>query len=317
MTPRVLIFGTGALACFFGARLARSGRALVTLAGRWIEAVEHVKARGVTVLEDGEAWQARVEALSLAEPLPQADLVLVLVKSTQTARVAPLAARALGPQGLVVTLQNGLGNAAVLAAATGPDRLAQGVAFCGATLLAPGLVRAFSGRVILGAAGPASGRLPDLARLLAGSGFVAEIAHDLTPHLWRKLAANCAINPLSALLHVPNGELLADPESRSLLEAAAREVAEVAGAKRIDIGPEVVAATVEVARHTAQNRSSMLQDVEGGRPTEIEVMNGAVVREGQALGVPTPVNAWLLERVRRLTAGRLSEGARPALAGQP
>ena len=317
MTPRVLILGTGALACFFGARLGRSGRAQVTLAGTWIEAIGTIRARGITVLEDGGPWQARVEALSLTEPLPQADLVLVLVKSTQTARVAPLSARALGPDGLVVTLQNGLGNAAILAAATGADRLAQGVAFCGATLLAPGRVRAFPGRVVLGAAGPASGRLPDLARLLASSGLVAEIADDLTPHLWRKLAANCAINPLSALLHVPNGALLADPESRSLLEAAAREVAEVARAKSIDVGPDVVAATVEVARHTAQNRSSMLQDIEGGRPTEIEVMNGAVVSEGQALGVPTPVNAWLLERVRGLTAGRLAEGATPLLVSQP
>lgn len=317
MTPRVLIFGTGAMACFFGARLGRSGRAQVTLAGTWIEAIENIGARGITVLEDHGAWQARVGARSLAEPLPEADLALVLVKSTQTGNVAPLAARALAPGGLVVTLQNGPGNAAVLGTATGAGRVAQGVAFLGATLLAPGLVRGFPGRVVLGAAEAAPGRVQDLALLLAKSGFIAEIVEDVTPHLWLKLAANCAINPLSALLHVANGKLLDSPGARELMGAVAREVAEVARAKGIDLGQDAVVATLEVAQRTADNRSSMLQDVESGRPTEIEFMNGAVVREGHTLGVPTPVNALLLERVRRLTTGPLSENALPSLVGQP
>lgn len=317
MTPRVLIFGTGAMACFFGARLGRSGRAQVTLAGTWLEAITNIAARGITVLEDDGAWQARVAARSLAEPLPEADLVLVLVKSTQTALIAPLAARALAPGGLVVTLQNGLGNAAVLEAATGAGRVAQGIAFLGATLLAPGLVRGFPGRVVLGALGPAPSRVHDFALLLGKSGFVGEIVEDLAPHLWLKLAANCAINPLSALLHVPNGQLLDNPEARQMMEAAAGEVAEVARAKGIDLGQDAVAATLEVAQRTADNRSSMLQDVEGGRPTEIEFMSGAVACEGQALGVPTPVNALLLDRVRRLTAGPRSEGVAPWLVSQP
>lgn len=317
MTPRVLIFGTGAMACFFGARLGRSGRAQVTLAGTWLEAIANIAARGITVLEADGAWQARVAARSLAEPLPEADIVLVLVKSTQTALIAPLAVQALAPGGLVVTLQNGLGNAAILEAATGAGRVAPGIAFLGATLLAPGLVRGFPGRVVLGAVGTAPSRVHDLAQLLANSGFIGEIAEDVAPHLWLKLAANCAINPLSALLHVPNGALLDSPEARQMMEAAAREVAEVARAKSIDLGQDAVAATLEVARRTADNRSSMLQDVEAGRPTEIEFMSGAVVREGLALGVPTPVNALLLDRVPRLTAGPLSEGAAPSLVSQP
>jgi 2-dehydropantoate 2-reductase len=316
MTPRVLIFGTGAMACFFAARLGRSGRAQVTLAGTWLEAITNIGARGITVLEDEGTWQARIAARSLAEPLPEADLVLVLVKSTQTALVAPLAARASAPGGLVVTLQNGLGNAAILEAATGAGRVAQGVAFLGAALLAPGLVRLFPGRVVVGAVGTAPSRVHDLALLLAKSGFIGEVVEDVTPHLWLKLAANCAINPLSALLHVANGKLLDSPEARQMMEAAAREVAEVARAKGIDLGQDAVAATLEVAQRTADNRSSMLQDVEGGRPTEIEFLSGAVVREGQALGVPTPVNAVLLDRVRRLTTGPLSD-ALPSLVGQP
>lgn len=317
MTPRVLIFGTGAMACFFGARLSRSGRAQVTLAGTWLEAITSIAARGITVLEADGAWQARVGARSLVEPLPEADIVLVLVKSTQTALIAPLAARALAPGGLVVTLQNGLGNAAILEAATGAGRVAQGIAFLGATLLAPGLVRGFPGRVVLGAVGAAPSRVHDFALLLAKSGFIGEIVEDVTPHLWLKLAANCAINPLSALLHVPNGQLLDSPDTRQMMEAAAGEVAEVARAKGIDLGQDAVTATLEVAQRTADNRSSMLQDVEGGRPTEIEFLSGAVVREGQALGVPTPVNAVLLDRLRRLTAGPLSEDVAPSLVSQP
>lgn len=315
MKPRVLIFGTGAVACFVGARLSRSG-AEVTLAGTWLEAILNIEARGITVLEDAGTWQARVGVRALTEPLPEADFVLVLVKSTQTAAVAPLAAQAVAPGGLQLSLQNGLGNAAILEAA-GANRLAQGIAFLGATLLAPGLVRVFSGRVVLGAPPAVRDRVHDFARLLAESGFIGEIADDLTPHVWRKLAANCAINPLSAILRVQNGALLHSPEARATLEAAAREVAEVARGKGIDIGPDVVAATLDVVRRTADNRSSMLQDVESGRPTEIEVMNGAVVREGRALGVTTPVNALLLDRVRRQSTGPRFEDALPSFVSQP
>ncbi len=308
MKPRVLIFGTGALACYFGARLSRSG-AQVTLAGTWVDALLNIEARGITVLEAGGSWQAAVAARALSGPLAEADFVLVLVKSAQTGTVAPLAARALAPGGLLLSLQNGLGNTAILEAAAGAKQVGQGVAFLGATLLAPGLVRVFPGKVILGATPTVQNMIRRFALLLADSGFVGEIAGDLAPHVWCKLAANCAINPLSALLRVQNGALLDSPQTRSTLGAAALEVAEVARAKGIDVGRDVVAATLDLVRCTADNRSSMLHDVEAGRPTEIEAMNGAVVREGSALGVATPVNALLLDRVRRLGPGpRFQEG---------
>lgn len=304
MRPRVLVLGTGALACFFGARLGRSGRAQVTLVGSWLEALAAIAARGVRVLEGDGSWSIALDALPTSAPLPQADFVIVLVKSHQTASLASLVAGSLSPDGLVITLQNGLDNVEVLRSAVGSDRVIQGVAFLGATMLAPGLVRAFPGRVVLEARGALVTRVQDFAFLLSQSGFIGEISGDIRPIVWRKLAANCAINPLTAIFRVPNGVLIDHPEARCLLEAAAREVGDVATAAGVPLGEDAVEIALSVALQTAGNRSSMLQDVDRGAPTEIDALNGAVVRHGQALGVPTPVNEMLVAQVRAMEPHR-------------
>jgi 2-dehydropantoate 2-reductase len=120
--------------------------------------------------------------------------------------------------------------------------------------------------------------------------------------VWLKLAANCAINPLSALLRVPNGRLIEDAAARATLAAVAREVGAVAAALGIRLADDPAAAAEEVARLTAHNRSSMLQDVERGVATEIDVLNGAVVREAERLGVAVPENRRLLAAVHALEA---------------
>ena len=329
--PRVLVVGTGAMACLFGARLARSGRAQVTLAGTWDDGLRALRADGVRLQEaDGRRPKAngglqeadravgggapdevvRVSVRHLHEVGELADYVLVLVKSHQTSAIAPALARSLRPDGLAVTLQNGLGNREALEAAVGSGRVGAGVVTVGATLVAPGHVRATPGSVALGS-GPS--RMQELAELLAAAGFSVSVENDLERLVWRKLAVNCAINPLSALGGRLNGELLESAESRETLVKAATEVAAVAAAKGIDLGADPRGLVLAVARETAANRSSMLQDLDRGARTEIDAMNGAVVREARAFGVPVPVNEALwravLAREPRAAAERAAAGA--------
>jgi 2-dehydropantoate 2-reductase len=296
---RILILGTGAMGCMFAARLAAN--ADVWMAGEWAEGVAAVGQDGIHVVDpDGRLWRASVKATTDPGEVPPADIALVLVKSYQTSRAAQWAARCLAADGLAVTLQNGLDNLPRLAAEVGAARAAVGVTYNGATLLGPGEVR----HVVvlptyLAAPNGFAARLETLAQLLDDAGLEAQVTQDVDGRLWGKALANAAINPLTALWRVTNEGPLARPERRELLRALALEVAAVAAARRVTLPFDDPIAYVEsVCRATGANRSSMLQDVERGRPTEIDSITGVIVAEAKRLGVPVPVNeaAWKLVR---------------------
>jgi 2-dehydropantoate 2-reductase len=289
------------MACYVGARIARSGCASVTLAGTWKDALATLRVGGVRVEEGGVTWVTPVAAVPL-DDVPTADLALVLVKSPQTPSVAPLVARSIGDRGVAVTLQNGLGNVDTLSTVIDRGRLVVGVTTVGATLLAPGHVRAFLAPTVLGR--DDAGHAPGVAQMLTASGLPTTVEDDIEALIWRKLAVNCAINPLSALRGVLNGALLESPGDRELLESAAAEVQAVALARGVRVAGDCRQAALEAARLTAGNRSSMLQDFERRAPTEIEAMNGAVVREGRRLGVATPTLSSLLMQVRERESAR-------------
>jgi 2-dehydropantoate 2-reductase len=289
------VFGTGAMACYVGARLARSGRAAVTLTGTWPQGLAALAESGVRVEDAQGAWTVPVRAQALGDA-PPAEIALILVKSHGTRGIAAEVGRTVGRYGVVVTLQNGLGGVEALAAAVDPSRLVLGVTTAGATLLAPGHVRGFAASTALGR--DDAGNAHQVASLLTAAGLPTRVHDDIDALIWRKLAVNCAINPLSALRGVPNGALLERAEDRHRLEAAADEVQAVARARGVQVESDYREAVLEAVRLTAGNRSSMLQDLDRGAPTEIEALNGAVVREGARLGVPTPVNAGLLDQIR-------------------
>jgi 2-dehydropantoate 2-reductase len=303
MPPTVLVFGTGAVGTWLAVRLHAAGAAQVTVAGTWAAGLEAV-ARGVRVEEPGRVLEARLPAARSDGPLPAADFVLVLVKSHQTAGVATAAARAVREDGRVVTLQNGLGNREALAAAAGAGRVRAGVVTAGVRRVDADTVTALPGTVTLEVP-PGDASMARLAEVFDAAGLAPGRVADVEPHVWRKVAVNCAINPLTALRRVPNGALLEDRSALATLRAAAREVAAVACARGLDLG-DVEGAALAVARMTAGNRSSMLQDVERGAPTEIDALCGAVVREGRLRGVPTPVNERLWRDVRALDRATLS-----------
>lgn len=293
MTPRIAIVGTGALATFFGARLGRVHE--VVVGGVWPAALQALREPGARI--DGET-PVPLDARPLASIDRPADFVLVLVKAPQTTAIAPDAARLAGDDGRIVTLQNGFGVREVLASAA-PGRVSAGVTDLGATLVGPARVRAFPGRVVL------EDDLGRLATAFEAAGIPTATVADLRPHVWRKLAVNCALNALTGLLGIDNGAVLDDPARRLLVEKAAREVGAVALASGVAID-DPAAEAMAVAGRTAGNRSSMRQDLERHAGTEIEFLNGAVAREGLRLGVPTPVNAWLANEVRereRATVG--------------
>jgi 2-dehydropantoate 2-reductase len=295
----ITLFGTGALATLLGARLAHAGED-VLLVGTWQQALAAATQSGLTVEEDADRWSAAVRVTRLGEEIAPASLVIVLVKSGRTAAVAEAAAQATRPDGLLLTLQNGLGNRETLEAAAGAERAALGVAFLGATLLGPAHVRAGGGRrIVLERHRSAEAAASALAR----AGFEVAVEEDVEPMLWTKLAANCAINALSALRRVTNGELIANLQDRALVVAAAREVGEVARALGIALPEDPAESALRIARETAGNRSSMLQDVTRGARTEVEALNGAVLKEAEQLDMPAPVNRWLLAEVRRLEMG--------------
>jgi 2-dehydropantoate 2-reductase len=291
---RILITGTGAMACLFAARLSAAAIP-VTLAGTWKEGLQAIRQRGVRLVEGDTEKAYRVEVTT--EPGCRGFMnALVLVKSWQTDRAAAQLQSCLAPQGLALTLQNGLGNAETLANTLGKERVALGTTTAGATLLAPGKVQAGgNGSVTLGS----HPRLEGLADLFQAAGFNVQIVPDARALLWGKLVINAAINPITALLRIPNGELLERPEARELMQAAALEAAAVARTRGIELPyPDPVEAAENVARRTAANLSSMLQDVMRCAPTEIDAICGAIVREGEQAGVDTPVNRTLWKLVK-------------------
>lgn len=296
--PSLLICGTGALACLFAARLSAGGVG-VTMLGSWPEGLAALHHQGVClVAEDGSQMQQAVRTIDARNPeaVGVFPLALVLVKSWQTPAAAAQVARFLAPGGLAVTLQNGLGNLEILAAALGQERAALGVTTAGAALLAPGQVRLASlGSISLGGTHPA---LEQLANLLRQAGFNVEVAppgsQNTQALLWSKLVVSAALNPLTALLRVPNGELLERPSARALLRQVAQETAAVAHGLGLALPfLDAAGAAEEVARQTASNHSSMLQDVLRRAPTEIDAICGAIYHTACRLGLPAPHN-WAL-----------------------
>lgn len=324
---KIAIIGAGAMGSLLGFYLCE--RAEVWLLDPWQAHVDAINAEGLRRELGGELATRHPHATADASAIGPCDFALVLVKAAQTGWAAEQARQllrtgqqepgpetlishddmltaelsALGTGTVVVTLQNGVGNREQLAAALGGGRVGQGVTALGATLLGPGQVRhAGQGATIFGAA-PSRPAMRALAELFGACGLPAELADDLDALVWGKLVVNVGINALTALLRVPNGALAELPAARELLAAAVAEAAAVARARGTALPyADPLAHVLTVAQATAANRSSMLQDVLRGSPTEIATINGAVVREGARLGVPTPVNQALALLVQALDA---------------
>jgi 2-dehydropantoate 2-reductase len=292
----VLIVGTGALATLFAARLNGVGHP-VTMLGGWKNGLRALQENGARLIDaDGAEFAYPVKATDNPADCMGARYALVLVKSWQTERVAAQLAECLAEDGLALTLQNGMGNRELLSGTLGLPCVALGITTTGATLLGPGLARAGGEGVISVESHP---RLGPLETALTEAGFNVQVVNDADALVWGKLVINAAINPLTALLRVPNGELLQRPAAHKMMSVLAQEAAAVATAQGIHLPFEDAARAAEdVARKTAANHSSMFQDIRRGAPTEIDAICGAITKTGERLGVATPVNrvCWHLTR---------------------
>jgi 2-dehydropantoate 2-reductase len=286
----ILIVGSGAMASLFAARLAKVRS--VNVLGTWREGLEAIARNGVRVLEkDGTESVAHPDVIHAASELSDVQMALVLVKAWQTEKAAQSLEGCLGSDGIALSLQNGLGNLEVLRDILGQERTTLGVTTTGATLLEPGVVRhGGDGPICLGK----DQRFDVLHDVFVEAGFEVHRQDDLDGLIWSKLAVNAAINPLTALLEVRNGVLLEQEATRALMVQAAQEVADVASKKGIRLTSKDPATfAIQVAEQTYDNRSSMLQDIQRGAPTEIEAICGAIVRAAERVGIKTPVN-WSL-----------------------
>jgi 2-dehydropantoate 2-reductase len=290
----VVVFGAGSLGSLVGGLLARTHE--VTLVGRG----EHVRAVRADRLRVTGEYDLTVHPGARTDPPASADLVLVTVKTFDTAGAADALAD-MDEAGAVLSLQNGMGNEETLAAAL-PWPVLAGTTDFGAERTAPGVVRCNGvGEVVLGPPeGGESAAAERAGEAFREAGLDTTVAGDMPRRLWTKLAVNAGINPVTALARVDNGAVLAEPLAGTA-RAAARETAEVAAAAGIDLDPgEAVAAMEGVARDTAENISSMRQDVEAGRRTEVDAINGYVLGQAEQ---PVPVNRTLAALVGGWEAG--------------
>ena len=284
----ILIIGTGALATLFAARFSEAGIS-VTMLGTWAEGLAAINEKGVRVEGEGKVY--RVHATDDPSECKGMRFALVLVKAWQTKRAAKQLAKCLAEEGVALTLQNGLGNDSILAASLGSARVSQGVTTVGATLNAPG-------EVCQGGEGPVNlephARLSAMEKMMRQAGFEVSVVDNIHSLVWGKLVVSSALNPLTALLRIKNGEILESPQAIALMGKLAQETAKVAKAMGISLpftNPE--RAVEEVARRTGENLSSMHQDVLRGVPTEIDAINGAVVQLAKEKGLQVPVN-WTM-----------------------
>jgi 2-dehydropantoate 2-reductase len=254
-------------------------------------AIGHVVARAL----EGHADLVKVDRTNapLRDGEAPVDAAIVTTKTPGTAWAAGIAAKVLAPDGVALTIQNGLGNYETLVEDVGHERAAVGVIYVGAQFQNGELRATGPGKVELGRPTAAKSRatLDELANLLREGGMDVTVVDDAWPAVWRKVVTNAAVNPLTALIRRTNADLLADAPASRVADCIAREVARVARAAGVRIGEdEAVKQWRAMAALTGANRSSMLQDVEAGRPTEIDAISGAVARLAERHGVAAPMN---------------------------
>ena len=309
------VVGAGAIGCYVGGRLLAAGAADVVLVGRpWLR--DELAAHGLTLrdLSGRETRVARVEVATELGAVAACDVVLCCVKSAQTAEVAAALAGVLRRDAVVVSLQNGVRNPDVLRAALGERRVVPGVVSFNVVTPAPGVFhQTTSGPLMLGAPPPA------LTAALAAAGLDVEARPELAPDQWTKLVVNLA-NAISALSDAPTRELLRSPAYRRIIAAVADEALAVLRAagirpaplRGVPLGwmPRVLRLPTPLVRVVLraqlrvdpQARSSMWEDLARRRPTEVDHLNGEIVRLAEAAGVAAPLNRRIVELVRAAEA---------------
>lgn len=295
-----LIVGPGAMGCLFASHLKRAGID-VTLLDYRQERADLINDQGIRV--EGVTGKHMVQVpvvVGKSSDIP--DVILICVKANQTRKAADPLRSWVGDGAHILTVQNGLGNLEILEDIFGKKRVLGGVTAEGATLLGPGHLRhAGQGDTIIGPKGDPDGPVSGIVSAFNRAGFTARSVDNVDDLIWGKLIINVGINALTAITRLKNGRLPEVDGTRSVMEEAVNEAVAVVRAKGINLPyPDPLGRVLEVCKATAENIASMLQDVLRHGMTEVDYINGAIVREGKKLGIPTPVNHTLTSLVRAI-----------------
>jgi 2-dehydropantoate 2-reductase len=296
---KIAVMGAGAVGCFYGGMLARAGHEVV-LIGR-AQHVEAVRRDGLLMEMAAFTGRVPIGASTEAVAVREARLVLVCVKSTDTEAAAAQIAPHLAPEAIVLSLQNGVDNAARLQARLARE-VGPAVVYVATEMAGPGHVRHHGrGELVIGPIAAAG----ELVELFGGAGVPVEVSDNVAGALWAKLILNCAYNALSAITQLPYGRLVQGEGVEDVMRDAVAECLAVAQRDGVRMPGDVWAAVEAIARTMPTQTSSTAQDLARGKPSEIDHLNGYVVRRGAALGVATPVNRALHALVKLLEARRV------------
>jgi 2-dehydropantoate 2-reductase len=307
----ILIVGPGAMGCLFAARLAKAGVDVRVLDYKK-ERAQRINENGIRV--EGVTGEYLVNVPIVIGRTPgDPDVVLICVKSNQTQAAVSELIPLLGKEATVLTLQNGLGNVEILEKAFGKERVLCGVTSEGATLLAPGHIRhAGQGETTIGPEKASNDVIPHIVSAFNSAGFKTYSAANVEGLIWGKLVINVGINALTAITRLKNGRLGELEGTKRIMEAAVKEAAAVAQANNIDLPyPDPFNRVLEVCAATSGNIASMLQDVLKHKLTEVEFINGAIVKIGESSGVSTPVNrvlTCLVQTIQETYGEQLKDG---------
>ncbi|RQO58120.1 2-dehydropantoate 2-reductase [Variovorax sp. KBW07] len=301
---KVAVMGAGAVGCYYGAMLARAGHEVV-LVGR-ASHVEAVRANGLRLETKAFDEHVKLGASTEASAVQGADLVLFCVKSTDSESAAALIKPHLSPDALVLTLQNGVDNDARVRSVLPSNEVAAAVVYVATEMAGPGHVRHHGRGELVIAPSRAS---EQVARHLVAAGVPTQISDNVSGSLWAKLILNCAYNALSAITQLPYGVLVKGTGVTDVIRDVVAECLAVAKAEGIDVVGDTDAAIRAIAQSMPSQYSSTAQDLARGKLSEIDHLNGLVVRRGEALGVPTPANRVLFVLVKLLEGKQQKAGA--------
>ncbi|MBL7213098.1 MAG: 2-dehydropantoate 2-reductase [Desulfobacteraceae bacterium] len=292
-----LVVGPGAMGCLFAARLKKAGH-IVKLVDHSPERADHINAHGIRV--EGVTGEYKVPVPTVVGRVSEKpDVALICVKANRTRDVGEALATWLSKKTHILTLQNGIGNLEILQEALGDHTVLGGVTAQGATVLSPGHVRhAGEGETVIGPEGHPVG---EIVSAFNRAGFDTRSVRDVNSLIWGKLIVNVGINALTAITRLKNGRLPEIEGTRRVMEEAVGEAVAVAEAKDVNLPyPDPIERVLEVCRATSGNIASMLQDILNQRITEVDFINGAIVREATALGIAAPVNRTLTSLVKAI-----------------
>lgn len=293
---KIVVLGAGAMGCLYGGMLAEAGNE-VWLLDVWKEHVDVINEKGLYIeTSKGNKHIKNIRATTDPSDIGVVDLVLVFVKSTITEIAIAQNKKIFGTNTIALTLQNGLGNIEKMASVIDGKNIIAGTTAHGSTMLGAGKIRhAGVGKTHIGEIdGRVCERIQKISEVFNDAAIETDISENVMGLIWGKLMVNVGINALTAITGLKNGQLVDFIETEELLELAVTEAWAVAKRKGIELPyNDPVSHTKEVCKATAGNRSSMLQDVSNKRKTEIEMINGAIVREGKALAIDTPINKVL------------------------